>query len=308
MYFKKIKFLKSLIFIFCFTASNAQNLTVNSSIVSCTDNTYVTFGQGLGNQVTEYGLKRLNPLIFEAQLAPLFVLQFNKKMPFGFILSPKILVRMFNEPSSPVRTPSYMPFFMIYHRVKFPFLNRYNAFKLFLKQKPVFYMSYKYGHHSNGQFGQYFLPNSRNVNFVDGNFSTDYNEIATSFISKDTINDNLGLLSGRFSFEFQLSVNREDSMFNSYYFQKFALEARLLILKKITIVPVVSIMFGKNGFKTKYALDTYIIFQPFPKKSDLALFSKIYIGPDYYNLRYVNNTRFISFGILLEPKGLAIYK
>lgn len=308
MYFKKIKFLKSLIFIFCFTASNAQNLTVNSSIVSCTDNTYVTFGQGLGNQVTEYGLKRLNPLIFEAQLAPLFVLQFNKKVPFGFVLSPKILVRMFHEDSKPVKSPSYMPFILVYHKIKFPILNRYNMFKSILQVKPTFFASYKYCHHSNGANGPYYIPNTREINIATGSFSTDYTEAAFSFLSNDTIHKNFDLISGRVGAEYHIGVNREDSMKSTYYYERINLELRFIAFKTVTIVPVFSAMFGENGFTPKYSMDTYISFRPFPKKSDLAVFAKIYFGPDYYNIRYVNTMRYVSFGILLEPKGLAIIK
>ena len=67
-------------FLFGFGLAKSQNLTVNSSIISSSDNTYVTFGQGLGNRITKNGVQNLEPLIFEAQLAPLFTLQFNKKV------------------------------------------------------------------------------------------------------------------------------------------------------------------------------------------------------------------------------------
>ena len=110
----------------------SQNLRVNSSIISLSDQTYLTFGQGLGNRITTNGVKKLEPILFEAQVAPLFSLQFTKKVPFGFALCPKITFRMFNEYSYPVRTPSYMPFLVIYHKVKYPFLNRYNMFKYIL--------------------------------------------------------------------------------------------------------------------------------------------------------------------------------
>lgn len=286
----------------------SQNLNVNPSIISLSDQTYLTFSQGLGNRVTANGVKKLEPLLFEAQIAPLFSLQFSKKVPFGFALCPKITFRMFNEFSSPVRTPSYMPFLVIYHKVKYPFLNRYNMFKPFLKVKPSFYMSYKYGHHSNGQNGEYYLPNSKQINYENGNFSTDYSELATSFLTGDTIHKNIDLLSGRFALEHHLGINREDSMYNSYYYEKMSLELRILILKKVTLASGFSAMFGRNGFKPHFASETYISYRPFPNISDISLFAKIYFGPDYYNLRYENNMSFATFGILLEPKALAIIK
>lgn len=295
-------------FLLGFYYSDAQNLMVNSSIISLSDQTYVTFGQGLGNRVTQNGVKRLEPLMFEAQMAPLFSLQFRKRVPFGFALCPKITFRMFNEFSYPVRTPSYMPFFIIYHKVKYPFLNRYNMFKLFLKEKPAFYLSYKYGHHSNGQNGEYFLPNSKQINYENGNFSTDYSEIASSFLTGDTLYDNFDLISGRFAFEHHLGLIREDSMYNTYYYDKLSIELRALVFKKISVSTGFSAMFGHQGFKPHFASETYISYRPSQEISDISIFAKIYFGPDYYNLRYENNMSFITFGLLLEPKALAIIK
>jgi hypothetical protein len=285
-----------------------QNLTVNSSIVSFSDQTYVTFGQGLGNRVTPTGVKKLEPILFEGQMAPLFSLQFRKRVPFGFALCPKIVFRMYNEYSYPVRTPSYMPFLLIYHRVKFPFLKRYNVFKPFLKTKPTFFNTYKYGHHSNGQNGEYFVHGTKQINYENGNFATDYTEVATSFLSGDTIHNNLDLLSGRFAFEHHLGLNREDSMYNTYYYEKLSLELRFLLFKKITLCTGFSAMFGREGFRPNYASDTYISYRPLPHISDISIFANLYFGPDYYNLRYENNMSFISFGLLLEPKALAIIK
>lgn len=297
----------SLLFLWCH-GIYGQNLTVNSSIVSISDQTYLTFGQGIGNRVTPQGVKKPEPLLFEAQIAPLFSLQFRKRVPFGFSLCPKITFRMFNEFSYPVRTPSYMPFLLIYHRVKFPFLKRYNMFKPFLKVKPTFYNTYKYGHHSNGQNGEYYVPGTHQVNYENGNFATDYTEVATSFISGDTIHHNLDLLSGRLAFEHHLGLNREDSMFNTYYYEKLSLELRFLVFKKITVATSFSAMYGRQGFKPHYASDTYISYRPLPNISDISVFAKMYFGPDYYNLRYENNMSVVSFGILLEPKALAIIK
>lgn len=285
-----------------------QRLTVNSSIVSFTDQTYVTFGQGIGNRVTSQGVKKLEPLLFEGQMAPLFSLQFRRRVPFGFALCPKIVFRMFNEYSYPVRTPSYMPFLLIYHRVKFPFLKRYNLFKPFLKVKPTFYNTYKYGHHSNGQNGPYFVPGTRTINYQDGNFATDYTEIATSFLSGDTIPQTVALLSGRLGFEHHLGLNREDSMYNTYYFEKLSIELRFLVFKTITVSTGFAAMFGRDGFRPRYASDTYISYRVFPRVSDISVFAKIYFGPDYYNLRYESTMSMVSFGLLLEPKALAIIK
>lgn len=286
----------------------AQNLTVNSSIISVTDNTYLTFSQGIGNRVTPVGVKKLEPLIFESQLAPLFTLQFNKKVPFGFVVSPKCIFRMFNDSSWTVRTPSFMPFILIYHKVKLPFLKHYHFFKPFLDSRPLFFLSYKYGHHSNGAGGSYYIPGTREVNILNGNFATDFTEAAISFLSSDTVNKKVDLISGRLGFEYHIGWNREDSMRYTYYYERINMELRFVLFKKITVVPVLSAMFGKDGFKPTFSSDTYISYRPFVRKSDIAVFAKVYFGPDYYNLRYINNMSFVTFGFLLEPSGLAIIR
>jgi hypothetical protein len=297
------------IFLFATILSfQAQNLTVNSSIISCTDNTYITFGQGLGNRITKNGVEKLEPLIFESRIAPIFTLQFNNKVPFGFVLSPKIILRMFNDSSWTVRSPSYMPFILVYHKIKFPFLKRYNMFKPILNIKPSFFMTYKFAHHSNGAGGTYFIPNTKDVNLINGNFTTDFTEIALSFLSKDTVNKKLDLISGRLGFEYHIPLTQENNMEYTYYKERINLELRFVVFKNITVVPVFSAMYGKNSFTPKYSLDTYISYRPFKSKSDLALFAKVYIGPDYYNLRYINTMRYVSFGLLLEAKGLSIFK
>lgn len=296
------------VLVLCANQVSGQDLTVNSSIVSFADQTYITVSQGLGNRVTPGGIKKLEPLLFEGQMAPLFSLQFRRRVPFGFALCPKIVFRMYNEYSYPVKTPSYMPFLLVYHKVKFPFLKRYNMFRPFLKVKPAFFNTYKYGHHSNGQNGPYFIPGTRDINYANGNFATDYTEVATSFLSGDTIHHNLDLISGRLAFEHHLGLNREDSMYNTYYYEKLSLELRFLVFKKINISTGFSAMFGREGFKPHYASDTYISYRPLPRISDISVFAKIYFGPDYYNLRYENTMSFISFGLLLEPKALAIIK
>lgn len=296
------------VLVLCANQISGQDLTVNSSIVSFADQTYITVSQGLGSRVTPGGVKKLEPVLFEGQMAPLFSLQFRRRVPFGFALCPKIVFRMYNEYSYPVKTPSYVPFLLIYHKVKFPFLKRYNMFRPFLKVKPAFFNTYKYGHHSNGQNGPYFIPGTKDINYTNGNFATDYTEVATSFLSGDTIHDNLDLISGRLAFEHHLGLNREDSMYNTYYYEKLSLELRFLIFKKISISTGFSAMFGREGFKPHYASDTYVSYRPLPRISDISVFAKIYFGPDYYNLRYENTMRFISFGLLLEPKALAIIK
>jgi hypothetical protein len=64
------------------------------------DPSYILFGNGIGN---------MKPLIFEADLIPYYMLSINKDVKWGVQLSPRIILRMYNKESYPVRTPSFMP-------------------------------------------------------------------------------------------------------------------------------------------------------------------------------------------------------
>jgi hypothetical protein len=112
------------------------------------------------------GLSGLPSLIFESSIAAHFYVS-QPSWPLAFVLTPKIVVRMFNEPSVPVKTPSYMP------RV---------SFYAWLTQKLspgewAGYASLTLSHHSNGQDGPFFLDD-RSINHDDGGFSTNYFELA----------------------------------------------------------------------------------------------------------------------------------
>ena len=71
------------------------------------EDSYITLGGGLGN---------IDDLIFEALVAPYFLLRTNENARLGATISSPILVRMYNEYSFPVRTPSYMPQVSFYYQ------------------------------------------------------------------------------------------------------------------------------------------------------------------------------------------------
>lgn len=61
---------------------------------------YITFPTDIGN---------LEPLLFEANLNPNFVVRKRADSRLMMVLTPQITIRMFNEESYPVKTPSYIP-------------------------------------------------------------------------------------------------------------------------------------------------------------------------------------------------------
>ncbi|MCK5455959.1 MAG: phospholipase A, partial [Melioribacteraceae bacterium] len=118
-------------------------------------NSYVTIGGGLGN---------IEPLIFEANLIPNFIIRQDKDSKIMGVFTPQIIMRMYQETSSPVKTPSYMPQITIYYSI---------GKKLSIDNFTIFG---KIAHHSNGQQDDFYLENGE-INYDSGNFSTNYIEI-----------------------------------------------------------------------------------------------------------------------------------
>ena len=146
-------------------------------------------------------------LVFEGQIAPRIiildsigrattrVLRSDKAPIWGYQVSttPMVRLRMFDETSNPVRTPSYMP------KATIELARFHNLSPATDKDDPKFkgpiemwlVDAIPFGHHSNGQDGCLFVEEARNaegdcvevvptdvktVNKKDGSFSTNYIE------------------------------------------------------------------------------------------------------------------------------------
>ncbi|MGB5555922.1 MAG: hypothetical protein WBM83_14795, partial [Flavobacteriaceae bacterium] len=113
---------------------------------------YITFPTDIGN---------LEPLMFEANVNPSFVIRKRKDSRLMAVLTAQITIRMFNEESYPVRTPSYIPQISMYYMAS----NKYALDRL------TFFG--KIAHHSNGQDGVYYNTDET-INLSTGNFSTNF--------------------------------------------------------------------------------------------------------------------------------------
>jgi len=116
---------------------------------------YVTFPTDIGN---------IEPLMFEANISPSFIIRERKDARLIGVLTSKIIIRMYNEYSYPVRTPSYMP------QISFYYLT---SDKKSANQTTIFG---RIAHHSNGQNGD-FYNEDKTVNLLTGNFATNYFEL-----------------------------------------------------------------------------------------------------------------------------------
>jgi hypothetical protein len=271
-----------------------------SSIRANQIDSYVTFTQGIGN---------LEPLIFEAMVAPVFLLRTNKNAQYGATLSTAIRLRMYAEESAPVRSPSYMPNVTFYYNIPnfHPEIGGSNYFFLML------------GHHSNGQEGEFFLPNG-DYNTQTGNFSTNYLELGLFFNQKIVPFSNTSEyfktsvewhpkldmspeLEGRYGF-FRLH--------NSISINRFSFGNVKSIFKNVSHtydeVPRVQLnvettwIFGeRNEAKAfdlgeRFNLNLKIAFRPKALK-DVSLFARLYSGEDYYNMFFYRRINFLQVGL-----------
>lgn len=68
-------------------------------------NSYITFPTDIGN---------IEPLWFKGNLIPNFYIRISKNSHLMSVFTPQIIIRMYQEESFPVRTPSYMPEISVY--------------------------------------------------------------------------------------------------------------------------------------------------------------------------------------------------
>jgi hypothetical protein len=130
---------------------------------SAHEKSYLFPGGGFGLQ---------DRVLFEANIAPHLVYpwEISGAGHFAVDITPKFVVRMFQEDSNPVRTPSYMPRGTLYYwwRSHDDWQNTDDNFTaLFLTLS----------HHSNGQPPSSFFNPDGSINHIDGDFSTNFVEL-----------------------------------------------------------------------------------------------------------------------------------
>jgi len=271
----------------------AQTSGIGLTVISQVDqgSSYITFPTDIGN---------IEPLWFEANINPSFYLRHSKNFRLLGVITPQIIIRMYQEPSYPVRTPSYIPQITLYYM----FSGKEDAKNLSLFGRLA--------HHSNGQDGSFYLENGE-INLKSGNFATNFFEI--------------GLIKTHFN-----------KRFHAYQFFKTSLEVHpeswsieelkgqystvrwhnmLSIFKlsadkskqgekhaRISLKGEVTWMFGELNNWDWYSLNRVNLkftFYYHPKfLEDVGLFVQFYHGLDYYNIYFNHRLDVIRFGIMTE--------
>ncbi|NHB68836.1 hypothetical protein G8O23_09095 [Bacteroidales bacterium M08MB] len=259
------------------------------------DPSYILFGSGLGN---------MEPLIFEGNLAPYFMISISENVRWGIELSPRIVIRMYNEYSLPVRTPSFMPKVTFFYQ----FLDKENG-----KRDLFTYITTM--HHSNGQEDDFFNPDSTTINTLTGNFSTNWIE-GGLFLSRP----NAKLLFNTNYIKLYATYNymQEQKLSGTYgrlrFFVNIKSSVKLSEAFKIIVAPEdlnkkyafnqsikVGWIAGKLNDEQNFSIKRFTVnytvsFTPTFLK-DVNIFFQYYYGQDYYNIHFNRQLNVIRIGI-----------
>ena len=230
---------------------------------------------------------------------------------------------MFYEDSYPIYTPSFNPRVTIYHVLGGNLqIDNYFADRIGLKNGISFYTSYTLAHHSNGQNGSYYDEIEDQVNLKYGNFSTDYVSVGFHWSNLEELSNNneFGFIpqtlisNGSLLYEQHLKfLTREKSMGNRYYFNKITISNTFIserpdfkFLKKKIYSYSASIYMGPGSYKTRGEFEFTYGVKPY-QKMDFYFFARLFIGPDYYNLRHYYQRRAITVGIMADPLNIGLF-
>jgi len=252
---------------------------------------FITFPTDIGN---------LEALMFEANVNPSFVVRKRKDSRLMAVLTAQITIRMYNEESYPVKTPSYIPQISAYYLVGAK--NSADRSTIFVKM----------GHHSNGQDGSFYNDDG-NINLQTGNFATNFFEMG--WLKTDYSSN----LKAEKIFKTSLEVHPRSWMLQELHGQYSGLRwhnAFLAYKLPLKMGPRGSI---KANFSLKaetmwsldklYDWDTFnikrlnasVTFYYHPKfLEDIGFFVRYYHGMDYYNIYFQHRLDVFRFGIMTE--------
>ena len=254
-------------------------------------NSYITFPADLGN---------LDPLWFEANIVPNFLIRKSKNSRLMGVLTPQIIIRMYQEESAPVRTPSYMPQLAVYYSL--------NETRL----KKTYTLFGKFTHHSNGQEGDFYLPNG-DINLKTGNFSTNFVEfgIINTHYNKNLnavqfYNTSLEIHAPGWSIEELEGKYSMVRWHNGISIYKIPLGKRKAnhTRARISLKANAMWMFGDINEWEPFSLHRLNVDLTFyyhlPFMEDIGLFVQVYNGMDYYNIHFDHRLKVIRFGLMTE--------
>jgi|SRR5690554_838443 len=279
---------------FYLSAQNSDSLMPKLSLEKIAlinqSDSYITFPTDIGN---------IEPLIFEANVNPSFVIRKRKDSKLMAILTPQIIIRMYNEYSYPVQTPSYIPQISVFY---------------LLNHKSELEYSVLFGrlaHHSNGQDGEFYKEDG-SINLESGNFSTNFIELG--LIQTDFSKTLKAIKTLKSSMEIHPKYWMQDELQGSYSGLRWhnAFTSFKFPLNKLTNqnrarfslkAETIFMLDNYNNLKMLdlERLNAKLTFYYHPKfLEDIGFFVQFYHGMDYYNIYFQHQISVIRFGIMTE--------
>nr|WP_232325313.1 hypothetical protein [Pedobacter panaciterrae] len=214
--------------------------------------------------------------------------------PIAFAIVPDFTVKVIDERSSGVRTPSLKLGGTLYFRLS----KSVNNYK---------YATLKFTHHSNGQDGEA-LNSDGTINTINGNFSTNYLTIGYNSGTKTrSLNDISYSLNHYGGFEWHKWFNYEKALKNDYGFTRvlYDFSLRRYVKQKenwradVGVNYAVNAMQEYGAFALKKRLNVESSFNySFPFMNNVFLMAAVgYYGEDPYNIYYQNKYSYIRLGV-----------
>jgi hypothetical protein len=268
------------------------------------DQSYITFGQGLGN---------LDPLIFEAKLSPSYFVS-DRGRRWALLANPQIQIRMLNKESVPIRVPSYR-FYITYFR-GISFWNR-GILKNFLYDDALWFFSV--AHHSNGQDGKAY-DSTGHLNLNSGNFAANFIQIGIASYSSIPMGNKYNSLrqikvhAEIYPTAFPIDWYTTDIKGQYGFYRLFTTYSLLGIRRKenknwftnlmrnssfeIQTGWIFDAIRGYDAVNIEHRLIVDMHYKYYPDwMSEFAFFVRYYYGQDYYNIHYETQLSVLSFGL-----------
>jgi len=249
-------------------------------------NSYITFPTDIGN---------IEPLWFEGNIIPNFNVRVSKDSRLMGVITPQIIIRMYQYESFPVQTPSYMPQLTIYY-------------SLSSKSKAKSFSTFgRIAHHSNGQDGPFYLDNGE-INTKNGSFATNYFELG---LIRTKYNERFNSVQF-FSTSMEVhpegfSIDELDGIYSKYRWKNVLSFFKLpgnSNKATISLKGELVWMYGKVNDWQAISTDRInlsLTFYYHPNfMEDIGFFAQIYHGMDYYNIYFNQQISILRFGIMTE--------
>ena len=253
-------------------------------------NSYITFPTDIGN---------MEPLWFEGNIIPNFIIRTSKDAKWMAVLTPQIIIRMYQENSLPIKTPSYIPQITLFYSLSSE--SNINSLTLFGKM----------AHHSNGQNGDFYLADGT-INLESGNFTTNYFELGFIKTNYSKRYNAVRFLSA--SFEGHPVSLTETELIGQYSLYRLNTVFSIFKLpacyhnseRKASFSFQLKANWMLDDFNSLAVFDLKRLnfslrFSYYPKfLEDIGLFVQYYHGYDYYNIYFNVRRDVLRFGIITE--------